>query len=38
MIKLMCLFYCWAHLFILCVWRWSCNSLHESSWWYKGPC
>jgi len=20
------------------VWRWSCNSLHRSSWWYRWCC
>jgi len=24
--------------FFVCTWRWSCNSLHESSWWYKCCC
>jgi len=22
----------------ICAWRWSCNSLHGSSWWYKWCC
>jgi len=22
----------------VCAWRWSCNSLHESSWWYRWCC